>query len=188
MSNKSKKQDIHISSVYSDNENLVDLLENQHGLTLLETDINDILHAVKQDRNKTNTDMKEKEKYFIDLSKCSEEQIENIYNTVKETEFIKPNFYTDKDFMMLKFCTIEERWGCSGKNWDGLKHKTELTYPEFIKLFEGGEGENNTYSFSYLSCGKTLTVHIEAKNFNKAIIEFATNYHDIEWLYHAKIL
>ncbi len=80
-----------------------------------------------------------KTKCFIDLSKCSEEQIENIYNTVKETEFIKPNFYTDKDFMMLKFCTIEERWGCSGKNWDGLKHKTELTYPEFIKLFEDGE-------------------------------------------------
>ncbi len=80
-----------------------------------------------------------KTKCFIDLSKCSEEQIENIYNTVKETEFIKPNFYTDKDFMMLKFCTIEERWGCSGKNWDGLKHKTELTYPEFIKLFEGGK-------------------------------------------------
>lgn len=77
-----------------------------------------------------------KEKYFIDLSKCSGEQIENIYNTVKETGFIKPNFYTDKDFMMLKFCTIEERWGCSGKNWDGLKYKTELTYPEFIKLFE----------------------------------------------------
>ena len=62
---------------------------------------------------------------------------------LKETEFIKPNFYTDKDFMMLKFCTIEERWGCSGKNWDGLKHKTELTYPEFIKLFEGGEGETS---------------------------------------------
>ena len=44
----------------------------------------------------------DKTKYFIDLSKLSEEQIENIYNTAKETGFIKPDFYTDKDFMMLK--------------------------------------------------------------------------------------
>lgn len=88
-----------------------------------------------------------KEKYFLDLSKCSGEQIENIYNTAKKTGFIKPDFYTDKDFMMLKFCTIEERWGCSGKNWDGLKYKSELTYPEFIKLFEDGEGETQV-SFS----------------------------------------
>lgn len=76
MKDKIKEQDIHISSVYSDNENLVDLLENQHGLTLLETDINDILHAVKQDRN---TGMKDPE--FIKLFEGGESkeilQVEN---------------------------------------------------------------------------------------------------------------
>ena len=59
---------------------------------------------------------------------------------------------------------------------------------EAKKLFDDAKEENETYSFSYLSCGKTLTVHIEAKNLNEAMIKFATNYHDIEWLYHAKIL
>lgn len=131
----------------------------------------------------------EKENIYIDLSKCSEEQRKEIARTINKhghsitskANYEIINGYYDELFPLL---TYHEYWYCSRY----ASGKTELTYPEFIKLFEGGEGENETYSFSYLSCGKTLTVHIEAKNFNKAMIEFATNYHDIEWLYHAKIL
>lgn len=132
-----------------------------------------------------------KENIYIDLGRCSEEELKNIYTILGDTlKFIAPSIVFNfpimhyHEGMWIRTNFYQDK----AKEDSFLEDKTELTYPEFIKLFEGGEGENETYSFSYLSCGKTLTVHIEAKNFNKAMIEFATNYHDIEWLYHAKIL
>lgn len=136
------------------------------------------------------------EDFYIDLSKCSEEQRNHIAKILSDNN--QPcyqgllnclnNGDYNKTFYLLSFFKRRDLWDFAHEGLESTENKTELTYPEFIKLFEGGEGEKNTYSFSYLSCGKTLTVHIEAKNFNKAMIEFATNYHDIEWLYHAKIL
>lgn len=81
--------------------------------------------------------MNEKEKYFIDLSKCSEDERKHIYSIIHDrNEFLKPDSYTHDCWKMLNYSNIDERWHCSGENWDGLKNKTELTYSEFIKLFE----------------------------------------------------
>lgn len=150
MKDTSKNQDIHISSVYSDNENLVDLLENQHGLTLLETDINDILHAVKQDRNKTNTAMKDLTKYFIDLSKLSEEGQKDIFSLLPEP--ITSSQY--KIFSHYKYLYYDKKmdlWIVT--SIEVVCNKSELTYPEFIKLFEGGEGgESIEHICQYCGC------------------------------------
>lgn len=94
--------------------------------------------------------MKDLTKYFIDLSKCSEEQRkslpqilekagEEIYSTEKQWlengEFDEPHLYL-----------------CDTRIWitSYVPNLTELTYPEFIKLFEGGEGENeNIYDVDF---------------------------------------
>lgn len=87
--------------------------------------------------------MKDLTKYFIDLSKCSEEQRNHIYSIMRDRgEFLKFDSYTYDSWKMLNYSAIDKGWLCSGYNWEGLKDKTELTYPEFIKLFEGGEDNN----------------------------------------------
>lgn len=39
------------------------------------------------------------------------------------------------------------------------------------------------FRFTYRSCNKDLTVVIEAESLNKAMVDFATKYHDIEKVY-----
>lgn len=71
-----------------------------------------------------------KENIFLDLSKLSEEQIKKIKDIIKyEIEEIE--HYP----LLIYLCDV---WNQCKKNLNG---RTELFYPEFIKLFEGGEGE-----------------------------------------------
>ena len=75
-----------------------------------------------------------KEKYFIDLSKCSEEQRKHIKSITKISEhYINYAPY-------LFFCN---NWKKSHGGYVKRANLTELQYPEFIKLFEGGEEETS---------------------------------------------
>lgn len=90
--------------------------------------------------------MNEREKYFIDLSKLSEEQRkslpqildnagENIYEETLD-DLLNDRF--DEEYIYLAQF-FDGEW----LRFKDNLNRTELTYPDFIKLFEGGEGENN---------------------------------------------
>lgn len=81
--------------------------------------------------------MKDLTKYFIDLSKCSEEQRKHIISLLPEKEFDN-QYQISRHHFHLSFDEDDQWWV-----YNSTIGKTELTYPEFIKLFEGGEGENN---------------------------------------------
>lgn len=78
-----------------------------------------------------------KEKYFIDLSKCSEEQRKHIFSLLPERKKTV-QYWFDKQNILLYFDNVDGLWWVNGDI--APIEKTELTYPEFIKLFEGGEG------------------------------------------------
>ena len=79
-----------------------------------------------------------KSKIYLDLSKCTEEQTKHIISLLPEPihEF---QYAIDSDNYMLDF-DDGEFWVNDTLPLDG---KQELTYPEFIKLFEGGEVEKS---------------------------------------------
>ena len=81
-----------------------------------------------------------KENIYIDLSKLSEEQRKHIFSLLPEPY---PEFDNQHDINEEHF-----KLHISGNSWWVLnnyevKDKTELTYPEFIKLFEGGESKED---------------------------------------------
>lgn len=78
------------------------------------------------------------EKYFIDLIKLSDEQQKHIFSLLPEPE-VKQQYIIVCDFKYLHYDDDFEWW--VDKEFC-ISGKTELTYPDFIKLFEGGEGEN----------------------------------------------
>lgn len=78
--------------------------------------------------------MKDPTEYFIDLSKCSKVQLNYIFLITKiSEEYIDytPYLYLNND-----------KWSLSNGSYIMSNNLTELTYPEFIKLFEGGEDNN----------------------------------------------
>lgn len=89
-----------------------------------------------------------KENIYIDLSKCSEEERKYIRTKIFNSEFpvatltrhILENMIVRK-FNGTPYLLINEfdHWQLDRCYMD----KTELTYPEFIKLFEGGEEQKN---------------------------------------------
>lgn len=98
--------------------------------------------------------MKDLTKIYIDLSKCTEEErkeIARIINKHGHSITSKANYEIingcyDKLFPLL---TYYEYWYCSRY----ASGKQELTYPEFIKLFEGGEGETQVeHTCKYCGC------------------------------------
>lgn len=92
----------------------------------------------------------DKSKYFLDLSKCTEEE------QIKAIAFL-PEPINEDDYdithihLYLLYDDEDCMWWVSTKYF--LADKTELTYPEFIKLFEGGEGEKtNEHTCKYCGC------------------------------------
>ena len=88
--------------------------------------------------------MNEKEKYFIDLSKLGEEQQKHIFSLLPERKKTV-QYWFDKHNILLYFDNVDGLWWVNGDI--APFDKTELTYPDFIKLFEGGEEENTEISF-----------------------------------------
>lgn len=75
--------------------------------------------------------MTDKTKVFIDLNKCTEEQRKHIIKITGISEdYIKYSPFVIFDNDRFKTCNS---W------WAKRMELTELYYPEFIKLFEGGE-------------------------------------------------
>lgn len=80
--------------------------------------------------------MKTKENIYLDLSKCTEEEQKHIFSLLPDDElrtylrYNKFQPYLNFDFLQWFIC-----------NHEVISRKTELTYPEFIKLFEGGESK-----------------------------------------------
>ena len=87
----------------------------------------------------------DKTKFYLDLSKCTEEEQKNIFSLLPE-----PILSDDYDIRgKYKYLLITDDYDNHCNKWYvdfRYYEKTELTYPEFIKLFEGGEGEIQTYT------------------------------------------
>ena len=80
----------------------------------------------------------DKTKIFLDLSKCTEEEQIKVISLLPEP--IKEDDYDITDLHLYLIYDDEDCiWWISTKYF--LAEKTELTYPEFIKLFEGGENK-----------------------------------------------
>lgn len=86
-----------------------------------------------------------KSEVFIDLSKLSKKQIKSLPQ-IFENAGHKILSETLSDLISGKITDGFKFLFYSPSGWNQndypLNGRTELTYPEFIKLFEGGEGEN----------------------------------------------
>ena len=86
----------------------------------------------------------DKSKIYLDLSKCTEEEIKETYKKIKNSD---QNIHTQTKRDLINGIVTHCYWILffDGNAWNQneapLSGKTEITYPEFIKLFEGGEGE-----------------------------------------------
>lgn len=86
-----------------------------------------------------------KENIYLDLSKCTEDQIKALPTILENAgEYMTSGFRNLNYYATTTYCYIqlvEAYWSI----WDLLNvmGKQELTYPEFIELFDGGEGDNN---------------------------------------------
>lgn len=80
--------------------------------------------------------MKDLTKYFIDLSKCSEDQQKHIFSLLPEPRNWKV-YAILYNYFFLNYDANE--WMVGGE-YD-ITNKTELAYSDFIKLFECVEGE-----------------------------------------------
>ena len=81
----------------------------------------------------------DKSKIYLDLSKCTEGEQKHVISLLPKPKFQNQYEITNNEFL-LSFDTDNEWWVYVDEYVEG---KTELTYPEFIKLFEGGEGETS---------------------------------------------
>mgnify|MGYP003591963879 CR=1 FL=1 len=85
----------------------------------------------------------DKSKIYLDLSKCTEDERKSLPQIIKnggdEVPFQMVGDFYNKDFPYLCFLTHLNYpiWDCCRNAFD----LTELTYPEFIKLFECGESK-----------------------------------------------
>ena len=82
----------------------------------------------------------DKSKIFINLTKCTEEEQKHIFSLLPERkEHLQ--YRIDKYNTLLYLDNETGLWWVNGDTIP--KNKAELTYPDFIKLFEGGEGEKS---------------------------------------------
>ena len=88
--------------------------------------------------------MKDLTKIYLDLSKCSDEEIKETYKKIKNSG---QNIHTQTKRDLINGIVTHCYWFLffDGNAWNQnetpLSGRTELTYPEFIKLFEGGESD-----------------------------------------------
>lgn len=86
----------------------------------------------------------DKSKIYLDLSKCTEEEIKETYKKIKNSN---QNIHTLTKRDLINGIVTHCYWFLffDGNAWNQnetpLSSRTELTYPEFIKLFEGGESK-----------------------------------------------
>ena len=84
----------------------------------------------------------DKSKIYIDLTMCTEEERKHVFSLLPD-----PILSDDYDIRgKYKYLLITDDYDNYCNKWYvgySFDDKTELTYPEFIKLLEGGEGENN---------------------------------------------
>ena len=91
----------------------------------------------------------DKSKFYLDLSKCTEEERKSLPQIIKKAnediyemseKMLNSGLLIDEDgddCYILLSKSLKKEWIAYLKS--GCDDKTELTYPEFIKLFEGGE-------------------------------------------------
>ena len=88
--------------------------------------------------------MTDKTKIYIDLKKCSEEQIKSLPQILEKAG---ENLAIPKDieyeigigYVNLHYREINDYWTCATSNINS--EKQELSYPEFINIFNGKEEE-----------------------------------------------
>ena len=73
----------------------------------------------------------DKSKIFLDLSKCTEGEQKHVISLLPKPKFQNQYEITNNEFL-LSFDTDNEWWVYVDEY---VEDKTELTYPEFIKLF-----------------------------------------------------
>lgn len=100
--------------------------------------------------------MKDLTKYFIDLSKCTEEQRKHIFSLIGGKPDKNMSSYMGGNECLIFF----DKWERHNRN--NFYNRTELTYPEFIKLFDGGEdypGSQYQPLFDHLNQEHGLILH-----------------------------
>ena len=87
----------------------------------------------------------DKSQIYLDLSKCTEEEIKETYKKIKNSD---QNIHTQTERDLINGTVTHCYWFLffDGNAWDQnetpLSGRTELTYPEFIKLFVQSDKSN----------------------------------------------
>lgn len=79
-----------------------------------------------------------KEEIYLNLAECSEEEQREAIAMLPEAEY-HGDYDVAIEFCYLIFDADLQKYWVTRKKW--LDDKTEVNFQEFIKLFEGGEGE-----------------------------------------------
>ena len=108
-----------------------------------------------------------KENIFLDLSKCTEEEQKHIFSLLPP-EPHRDAYNIFRNYKYLQFIPKskfqeKEKWMVDKQSLG----KTEITYPEFIYLFEGGEGEMKVDIYSgELNTERILTYKKLSEQYN----------------------
>ena len=100
----------------------------------------------------------DKTKFYLNLSKCTEEEIKETHKKIKNSD---QDIHTQTERDLINGIVTHCYWFLffDGNAWNQnetpLSGKTEITYPEFIKLFEGGKSnevlqvENTVFNIDF---------------------------------------
>ena len=103
-------------------------------------------HGYTEAANYTTEEQLKKEEIYLNLRKLSDGKIKEIYKKIKNSD---QNIHTPTKRDLINGIVTHRYWFLffDGNAWNQnetpLSGKTELTYPEFIKLFEGGESKED---------------------------------------------
>ena len=108
----------------------------------------------------------DKSKIYLDLSKCTEEEQKHVFTLLPD-----PILSDDYDIRgKYKYLLITDDYDNYCNKWYVdfcYDDRTELTYPEFIKLFEGREGEMKVDIYSgELNTERILTYKKLSEQYN----------------------
>lgn len=84
--------------------------------------------------NYTAEEQFKKEEIYLDLSKCTEDERKKV-EKITGIIIYRDHFY-------IHFHSVEKKW-LAFTYFKNQERKQELTYPKFIKLFEGGESKED---------------------------------------------
>ena len=120
----------------------------------------------------------DKTKIYLNLKKCTEKEQKHIFSLLPP-EPHRDAYNIFRSYKYLQFIPKskfqeKEKWMVDKQAFD----KVELTYPEFIKLFEGGEGKEVLKVENYISIEELTKL---CNDYNRNTLKITNLERDLEY-------